>query len=463
MLNSRPYFFAPDTLFMLKRIAKKLGLKKKRKTSGPHIVPPGAHPIEPGDISRAASDVVSGLEEAGYKAYVVGGCVRDLMLGLKPKDFDVATNATPEEVKGIFRRAQIIGRRFRIVHVRFGREVIEVTTFRAHHTSSQGNDKNLSRQSKEGMLLRDNVFGSIDEDASRRDFSINAMYYHPTDNTIYDYADGLQDLKLKTLRIIGDAATRYREDPVRMLRAARFAAKLDFQLDDKTFAPIAECASLLGDISSARLFDESLKLLMSGSAHATYQQLGELQLFAQLFPQTARLIDDDFYQSLISQAMRNTDARINNRQRVTPAFIYAALLWPALVEQRKEYTAKGDSPLYALQQAGSDVIQQQVKRTAIPRRFTTMMKEIWELQARLNKRNGQNAARLFTHPRFRAAYDFLLLREQAGEQTQGLGEWWTLYQEVDEDEREAMVAALPQPKSGSKRRRRRKPKADHAS
>jgi poly(A) polymerase len=451
---------------MLKRIANTLGFNKKRKTSGPHIVPPGSHPIEPRDISPAASEVVSGLEEAGYKAYVVGGCVRDLMLGLKPKDFDVATNATPEQVKAVFRRAQIIGRRFRIVHVRFGREVIEVTTFRAHHTNSpgKGKDKNLSRQSKEGMLLRDNVFGSIDEDASRRDFSINAMYYHPTDNTIYDYADGLQDLEQKTLRIIGDAATRYREDPVRMLRAARFAAKLDFELDDKTFAPIAECASLLGDISSARLFDESIKLLMNGAAFAVYEQLCQLGLFAQLFPQTAHLIDDDFYQSLISQAMRNTDARINNRQRVTPAFIYAALLWPALVEQRKAYSAKGDSPLYALQQAGSDVIQQQIKRTAIPRRFTTMMKEIWDLQARLNKRNGQNAARLFEHPRFRAAYDFLLLREQAGEQTQGLGDWWTLYQEVNEDEREAMVAALPKQKSGSKRRRsRRKPKADHAS
>ncbi|OUS10086.1 poly(A) polymerase [Gammaproteobacteria bacterium 53_120_T64] len=449
---------------MLRRIAKKLGLSKKRKTSGPHIVPPGSHPIEPADLSRAASEVVSGLEQAGYKAYVVGGCVRDLMLGLKPKDFDVATDATPEQAKVVFRRAQIIGRRFRIVHVRFGREVIEVTTFRAHHTSSPGNDKNLSRQSKEGMLLRDNVFGSIDEDASRRDFSVNAMYYHPTDNTIYDYADGLKDLEQKTLRIIGDAATRYREDPVRMLRAARFAAKLDFELDAKTFAPIAECAPLLGDISSARLFDESLKLLMSGAALATYEQLRQLSLFAELFPQTAPLLDDDFYQKLISQAMRNTDARINNRQRVTPAFIYAALLWPALIEQRKHYTDKGDSPLYALQQAGSDAIQQQIKRTAIPRRFTTMMKEIWELQARLNRRNGQNAERVFSHPRFRAAYDFLLLREQAGEQTQGLGEWWTLYQEVDEDEREAMVAALPRPKSGNKRRRsRRKPKADHAS
>lgn len=450
---------------MLKRIAKTLGFKKKRTPAGPHIVPPGSHPIVPEDISRAASDVVSGLEKAGYTAYVVGGCVRDLMLGLKPKDFDVATNATPEEVKRLFRRAQIIGRRFRIVHVRFGREVIEVTTFRAHHTSNPGKDKNLSRQSKEGMLLRDNVFGSIDEDASRRDFSINAMYYHPTDNTIYDYADGLKDLEQKTLRIIGDAATRYREDPVRMLRAARFAAKLGFELDDNTFAPITECAALLGDISSARLFDESLKLLMSGSAVAAYEQLCHLTLFAELFPQTARLIDNDFYQNLISQAMRNTDARINNRQRVTPAFIYAALLWPALIEQRKEYTDKGDSPLYALQQAGSEVIQQQIKRTAIPRRFTTMMKEIWELQARLNRRNGQNAARVFSHPRFRAAYDFLLLREQAGEQTQGLGEWWTLYQEVDENEREAMVAALPKQKSGNRKRRRprRKPKVDHAS
>lgn len=450
---------------MLKRIANTLGFnRKKRAASGPHIVPPGSHPITPKDISPGASEVVEGLEEAGYKAYVVGGCVRDLLLGLKPKDFDIATNATPEEVKQVFRRALIIGRRFRIVHVRFGREVIEVTTFRAHHESAQGDDKNLSQQSKEGMLLRDNVFGSIDEDARRRDFSINAMYYHPTDNTIYDYAGGLKDLKNKTLRIIGNAATRYREDPVRMLRAARFSAKLNFDLEPQTFQAIATSAHLLTDISSARLFDESLKLFMSGAAFATFQQLCELQLFSPLFPQTAALIDNAFYQNLIGQAMRNTDERINNNKRVTPAFIYAALLWPALVEQQKQLIANGDSPLAALHKASGNAIHQQIIRTAIPRRFTTMMKEIWELQPRLSKRNGQQAARLVDHPRFRAAYDFLLLREQAGEETEGLGEWWTFYQDAGEAEREAMVSALPKPKSDARRRRtRRKPKADHAS
>ena len=447
---------------MLKRIARAIGFKKKPSSSAPYIVHSDEHPISPSDISKAAHDVVIGLEKAGYTAYLVGGCVRDLLLGLKPKDFDVATNATPEETKVVFKRARIIGRRFRITHVRFGREIIEVTTFRAHHDSAQGQNKNLARQSKDGILLRDNVFGSIDEDARRRDFSINAMYYHPTDNTIYDYADGLKDLETKTLRIIGDATTRYREDPVRMLRAARFAAKLDFTLDDNSLSPIPTSAPLLADISSARLFDESLKLLMNGSAFAAYQQLRKLQLFGQLYPQAEKLLDQPFYEKLISQAMRNTDERVNSHKRVTPAFIYAALLWPSVVEQQKKYLAQGDSPLYSLQKAGSDVVTQQIKRTAIPRRFTTMMKEIWELQPRLTRRNGQQAYRVLEHSRFRAAYDFLLLREQAGEDAQGLGAWWTLFQDKNEDEREAMINALPKQKSHARRRRPRKPQPSNA-
>jgi poly(A) polymerase len=444
---------------MLKRLGKVLKKYQSRTPDkAPHIVAAGQHPIEPQDISRGATEVVETLEKAGYNAYVVGGCVRDLLLGLHPKDFDVATDATPEQVKDLFRRARIVGRRFRIVHVRFGREIVEVTTFRAHHSSGSGQSKERSKRSQEGMLLRDNVFGSINDDAIRRDFTINALYYHPTDNTVYDYANGLADIDSETLRIIGEPLTRYQEDPVRMLRAARFAARLGFTLDPDTAAAIKPSAPLLASIPPPRLYDETIKLFMNGKALETWQQLEAYGLDQQLFPESVALLEDnEFYRQFIAQALGNTDQRIESGKHVTPAFLLAALLWPAVCEARKAFEAKGEVPVRALQRAAAEVTERQVSRLAIPKRFSMPMREIWEFQPRLFKRGGQQATRLLGQARFRAAYDFLLLREQSGEDVQGLGEWWTQYQDADEDQRELLVKALGK-QGRSRKPRNRKPR-----
>jgi len=443
---------------MLARL-KKLFSNNNARPGEPHVVPAGQHPIQPGDISSAASKVVQILTEAGYEAYVVGGCIRDLLLELHPKDFDVATDATPEEVKHLFRRARIIGRRFRIVHVRFGREIVEVTTFRAHHDETTRPDQGQS--SDQGMLLRDNIFGTIGQDASRRDFTINAMYYHPQDNTLYDYANGLSDIGKRQLRVIGDPKTRYREDPVRMLRAARFVAKLNFEIEPLSAKPIEKLAHLLADIPSARLFDESLKLFMSGYALATFRALRQYGLMAQLFPDTNAVLDKDdgITLSFIEQALKNTDHRILNDMRVTPAFLLAAFLWPVVLRDAEKLQQKGESPSHALQHAAAAALSRQIKRISIPKRFSIPMREIWELQLRLPNRSGKRAEALMRHPRFRAAYDFVLLREQSGEQLGGLGDWWTQYQEADPEQRQIMADSLEKNKPRRKRQRRRKPKA----
>lgn len=444
---------------MLKQLGKAFKKYKSRTPNrNPHIVAAGQHPIQPQDISRGAREVVETLEKAGYNAYVVGGCVRDLLLGLRPKDFDVATDATPEQVKNLFRRARIVGRRFRIVHVQFGREIVEVTTFRAHHNSKSGQSKERSKRSQEGLLLRDNVFGSINDDAIRRDFTINALYYHPTDNTVYDYADGLADIASKTLRIIGESVTRYQEDPVRMLRAARFAARLGFTLDPDTAVAIKPSALLLASIPPPRLYDETIKLFMNGKALETWQQLEVYGLDQQLFPESAALLEGNaFYRQFIAQALSNTDQRIDSGKHVTPAFLLAALLWPAVCEARQAFETKGETPVHALQRAAAEVIERQVSRLAIPKRFSMPMREIWEFQPRLHKRSGQQASRLITQARFRAAYDFLLLREQSGEDMGGLGRWWTEYQDADEDQREQMVNALGS-QGRARKPRNRKPR-----
>jgi poly(A) polymerase len=441
---------------MLKKLGTALKLiKPDRPANEPHIVAAGQHPVSPKDISKGAIEVVRTIEDSGFNAYVVGGCVRDLLLGLRPKDFDVATDATPEQVKELFRRARIIGRRFRIVHVRVGREVIEVTTFRAHHNGSTGKGGDLSRRSKQGMLLRDNVFGSINEDASRRDFTINALYYHPTDNTIYDYANGLVDIASKTLRVIGEPDYRYQEDPVRMLRAVRFATRLNFTIDPDTASPIANSAKLLSGVSSARLYDEMIKLFMHGYALDTWRLLRDLQLDVELFPESMKLLDDNvFYNQFVAQALGNTDERISRGKHVTPAFLIAALLWPAVCEEKKKLENQDVPAAKALQQAGASVTSRQISRLAIPKRFSTPMREIWEFQPRLHKRGGQQAFRLLGQPRFRAAYDFLLLREQSGENIQKLGDWWTNFQDADESQRKTMVSDLGGRGSSGKRRHR---------
>lgn len=415
------------------------------------------HQVSRKFISSGALSVMNRLNEAGYEAYLVGGGVRDLLLGGQPKDFDIATSATPEQVHRLFRGARIIGRRFKIVHVRMGREIIETTTFRAHHSDS--NKRNESSQSDSGMLLRDNVYGDIESDAARRDFTINAIYYTSKGFEVHDFCGGLKDIKLRTIRMIGDPITRYREDPVRMLRAIRFAAKLGFKIEDKTAAPIHHNGQLLVDISSSRLFDEVLKLFMAGSALATFELLRDYDLLRHIFPATAKAIEtDEFSLKLIQQSMVNTDKRIRNNQRVTPAFIYAALLWPALqVEQKRLMLQKKMSPLQAQNQAAHQIIGDQISHTAIPKRFTSVIREIWDLQLRLPRRLGARADRAFEHPRFRAGYDFVLLREEAGENLDGLGRWWTQYQDTDAKGREALQQQLNEPSFPKPKRKRRKP------
>lgn len=441
---------------MLKRLFNYLSARQG--THEPHIIPRDKHRVSRKNISHNALKVIQRLNEAGHESYLVGGGVRDLLLGGQPKDFDVATDATPEQIKTLFRNSRIIGRRFRIVHVRFGREVIEVTTFRAHHEQHSSKNQDAKR-SESGMLLRDNVYGDIRSDAARRDFTVNALYYCAKTFAIHDYTDGIKDIKLRRLSIIGDPATRYQEDPVRMLRAVRFAAKLGFTMAPETARPIYELANLLDDIPSARLWDEMLKLFMNGSATATFELLLSYNLFSHLFPGCAAELEHGHYQAMIEQAMTNTDKRIRGNKRVTPAFIFAVLLWP-VVEQRMLAAIKsGAQDDMALQQAANKALAQQVQRIAIPKRFQIMMKEIWELQLRLPKRLGKRAERLLEHPRFRAAYDFLLLREDAGESLQGLGKWWTDFQTATPEIQAEMVAKLG-PEKGRRRtnrKRRRKP------
>ncbi len=447
---------------MLKRFFNFISSHQPSKQSNlPLVIPRDQHNISRKNISPAAIKIIKQLDDAGFKAYLVGGGVRDLLLGNHPKDFDVATNATPEEVKRIFRGARIIGRRFQIVHVRIGREIIEVTTFRGHHDEGP-----TTTRSDEGMLLRDNVYGSIETDAVRRDFSVNALYYTLKDFSVLDYCNGLEDLKQRTLRMIGDPATRYKEDPVRMLRAVRFAAKLGFKIEVNTAKPISEMSSLLANISEARLFEEVLKLFLSGSATATFHLMREYDLFKQLFPgsDAALKAGDSLGAALIEQSMINTDKRLRAEKTVTPAFIYAAILWPALQKEQQLLSAKMP-PQAAYLQAAQNVISQQLTRTSIPTRFLIPMREIWDLQHRLPSRQGLRALRLLDHARFRAAYDFLLMREDSGEDLHGLGSWWTAFQKANDDEREKMVENLGKQNSSSKPRRRgpRKPKSDSIS
>lgn len=429
----------------------------------PHIIPRDGHSISRKHISDAALKVMSVLHQHNYQGYLVGGGVRDLLLNGHPKDFDVATDATPEQVKALFRSGRIIGRRFKIVHVRFGREIIEVTTFRGSHeaqtqsrNSRPGNLK--SAKSESGMLLRDNVYGTLEEDAIRRDFTINALYYSSADFSVYDYTNGLKDLENKTLRIIGDAETRYREDPVRMLRAIRFAAKLDFELETATAAPLRELAPMLGNVPAARMFDEILKLFMAGHGVVTFELMQEYGLFKPLFPQTAASIEAGHprAQALLVEALRNTDARINAGKPVTPAFLYAALLWPAVEQQLQQLKASGMPEVPAMQQAAQQVASAQQQHTSVPRRFGFPMREIWDLQLRLPRRSFRRAENMMENKRFRAAYDFLLLREQAGEETGDLGKWWTDYQSSSPEHREAMAKKVAgQNTSGSGRKRQR--------
>jgi poly(A) polymerase len=422
----------------------------------PVVIPRSEHVISRANISDNALKVLYRLKNAGFQAYLVGGGVRDLLLGREPKDFDVATDARPEQVREVFRNCRLIGRRFRLAHVHFGREIIEVATFRGMRADLDAADE---QQTENGMLLTDNIYGSIEEDALRRDFSVNALYYNIEDFSVIDYAEGMADLKAGTLRLLGDPEQRYREDPVRMLRAARFAAKLGFRLDPATEAPITRLAPLLAEVPAARLFDEMLKLFLSGTAVTAFEILRQHELFAQLFPDTEAALAHEEHQfplTLVLKGMENTDRRVDDDKPVTPAFLFAVLLWEPVRRLAEELEARGVATHPALQQAATEIIERQVQRVALPRRYSVPMREIWLLQPRFALRRGKRPQRTAAHPRFRAAYDFLLLRAAAGEADPELVTWWTDFQAG------AMPAATPAAEvpSGRRRRRRRKPRRD---
>lgn len=413
-----------------------------------HAIPRNQHNISKSDISPNALKVLNRLNTSGYDAYLVGGSVRDLLLRKAPKDFDVATNATPNQIRKLFKNARIIGRRFKLVHILFHREIIEVATFRGHESTTGMHEKN-----EQGMLIRDNVFGTLEEDAWRRDLTINSLYYCIVDSTIIDYTGGFDDVRNKTIQMIGDPEKRYLEDPVRMLRAIRFAAKLNFKLADNTAKPIKKLSHTLTHVSSSRLFDEMTKMYQCGSAQVVQQMLIEHQLFDTLFSQTHQLFDGEYpLKALIGIALENTDIRIKENKPVTPAFFFAILLWFPLLKKAEELRANGTDPLPALEQAMSIVIAEQNRVVSIPKRFTQVMREIWILQYRLTKRSGRRAFNLIQHPRFRAAYDFLALRALAGDESMELADWWTTFQEVDADEKNKMVSDITPPRIRKRRR-----------
>ena len=401
-------------------------------------------------VSSAALRTCEELQHAGYSAYIVGGGVRDLLLGRAPKDFDVATDASPEAVQSLFRRARIIGRRFRIVHVMFGRETIEVTTFRAAHTNGQTD--------AHGRMLNDNVFGTREEDAYRRDFTVNALYYDPIAETLIDPMGGVDDLSARLLRMIGDPTTRYREDPVRMLRTVRFAAKLDFQVDPPTLQPIRTLAPLLENVPPARLFDEVMKLLESGHGLACLQRLRHEGLHHGILPLLDTLFETD--EAFITEALTRTDARVQQGKSVSPSFLFASLLWPQVRVRWQQLHAQGEHLVPALDQAISEVLDEQGTKLALHRRYQADMREIWMMQPRLAKR-GRQSFTLVTQLRFRASYDFLLLRCTSNEIDPALGDWWTEFIDADSSRREQLVqeslgSAGKSGRNTRKRRRRRK-------
>ncbi|MEQ1739739.1 MAG: polynucleotide adenylyltransferase PcnB [Methyloglobulus sp.] len=422
------------------------------------------HSISRTQISDNALKVLYRLKKEGFDAYLVGGCVRDLLLGREPKDFDVVTNADPEQIKKIFRNCRLIGRRFRLAHVHFGREVIEVATFRG-----KGDEQDEKQQlNKEGRLLRDNVYGTIEEDVWRRDFTVNALYYNIKDYSVVDYVGGMEDHKASTLKLIGDPETRFREDPVRMLRAVRFAVKLGFNLDPDCQKAIHTTSTLLESIPSARLYDEVLKLFLSGYAVQTFEMLRHYGLFQVLFPATEKSLaveQEGFPKLFLIRALQNSDNRTAEGKTVTAYFLLAAFLWEPVQTIAKEMIKKGVPEYMAYQDAANEAVSRQVKLTAMPKYITTAMREVWGLQPKFNARVGSKPSRLLTHPRFRAGYDFLLLRAETGGVDSELAEWWTRYQSANENEQRKMTqpGRNNQKKSGLKRNFRRasqnKPKA----
>lgn len=423
-----------------------------------HSIPRDAHPISRKDISSPALRVLYRLREGGHDAYLVGGAVRDLLVGLKPKDFDVATDATPEQVKALFRNCRLIGRRFRLAHVVFGREIIEVATFRANVDDGSGD----RQQHADGMLLRDNIYGTIEDDAVRRDFTANALYYTIEDFSVRDYVGGFDDVQARLLRLIGDPEQRYREDPVRMLRAVRLAAKLDFHVEEGTAAPLPHLAGLLAEAAPARLFEECLKMFLSGHAEKSWLGLERHGLVSALFPESAAALAANrsgALRSMLLEGLRNTDARVAADEPVSPAFLFALLLWPAYCRALMALQAQDVQPAEAQRRAADRVTVHQLKSVALPRRFSLPMQEIWLLQTRFPLRQRKRVMRTLAHPRFRAAFDFLMLRQSASQEHAEDVAFW---REAQEDP-DLAIAAHPsaddaeQERAPRRRRRRRRP------
>lgn len=429
------------------------------------VIPREQHIISRKDISPNALRVLYRLREAGFGAYLVGGAVRDLLVQGHPKDFDVATDATPEEVKGLFRNCRLIGRRFRLAHVVFGREIIEVATFRANSDDGSGD-----REVENGRLVRDNVYGTIEEDAIRRDFTCNALYYAIEDFSVRDYVGGFEDVQARVMRLIGDPEQRYREDPVRMLRAVRLAAKLGFEVEPATAEPIPRLSGLLADAAPARLFEEVLKLFLSGHGVASFEGLERHGLLDALFPESAAALRSNrsgALRRMLVAGLRNTDARVANDEPVSPAFLFALLLWPAFCRTLAALQAQGVSAEEAQRRAADRVTLHEIERVALPRRFSLPMQEIWLLQARFALRQRKRVFRTLAHPRFRAAFDFLMLRQEASPDHAIDVEFWREAQRQSgpellsaieaaqaEEQGEALGEGGPAPRKRRRRRRR---------
>lgn len=411
---------------------------KKLIIASEHVIPRGQHHVSKTDISANALKVLNRLNSAGFQAYLVGGSVRDLLLRKAPKDFDVATNATPNQIKNLFRNARIIGRRFKLAHILYHRDIIEVATFRGNEAVDENQQTN-----DRGMLIRDNVYGTLEQDAWRRDFTVNSLYYTMEDGSIVDFTGGFNDVTLRLIRMIGDPTTRYQEDPVRMLRAVRFSAKLNFEIEQETAKPLPELSGLISHVSGSRLFDEMTKLYQCGAAVSVQRLLVKYGLFFHLFPQTSQLLNSSSpVNALLINALESTDTRIRESKPVNPAFVYAILLWFPLIVRAEALKNEGMDPLPALEKAMSQVISEQNKIVTIPKRFTQIMREIWLLQYRFPKRSGVRAYHVLEHPRFRAAYDFLALRALAGDESMDLADWWTTFQDVEAAEKTNMIAQL---------------------
>ncbi len=426
------------------------------------IIPRPDHPVSRKQLSQGAVKTLYRLHEAGHEACLVGGGVRDILLGIQPKDFDIATSASPEQVKDLFgRQCRLIGRRFRLAHVRFGGEILEVATFRAgHHHADEEDQAQLDHS---GRILRDNVFGTLEQDAWRRDFTVNALYYDIADFSIKDFVGAMADVDSRVLRMIGDPEERYREDPVRMLRAIRFAAKLDLSIEPATEAPIRPLANLLREVPAARLFDEVTKLLMFEQGPAVFELLYDYGLFSELFPAAQHALEQETSGAgltLIRAALRGTASRIAENKPVTPSFLLAALLWPAV---RRAVEADTRNPAMAMQEAASSIAGDQQQLISIPKRFGIPMREIWFLQRRFEQRRGKRPYALLGHPRFRAAYDFLLLRAEAGEVDAELAQWWTDFQVAPETDQNRLTETAPGDAAPRKRRRRRRRKVASGS